>query len=65
MLGVVSFVLTVACLQILVPRSATLQNIFHASTLGGGVFADSGSACVLEKKDLKNEVFFVSCGGFF
>ena len=64
-LGVASFLLSTIGLQILVPRSATLQGLFHASASGGATLADGSSSCVVAKKDLKNEVFFVSCGGFF
>lgn len=64
-LGITSFLLTFAGLQAFVPHSVILQNILLIGKPAGGVLADSGSACVLTKKDLKNDVFFVSCGGFF
>jgi hypothetical protein len=63
-LGIVSLALTAIGIQVLMSRSTAIQNLLHTSMSKGAVYADNGSACII-KKDLKDEVFFVSCGGFF
>lgn len=61
-LGVLAFTVTIAGLALVLPRLQTIQALSWLS--GTDTTQKLTNACV-PAKDLKKEVFFVSCGGFF
>ncbi|MFA7310041.1 MAG: hypothetical protein WC050_04005 [Candidatus Paceibacterota bacterium] len=66
MLGVATCAITFVGLQALVPRSAALQSLLALLHRGPSPLATAQNAmCESPAKNLQDEVFFVSCGGFF